>query len=396
MENLLENYNVIKECHYKNEHYCVRDNGSVFRYSPLDKRARPTDNKWTFGKLNKETGYLEIASVRVHRIVTTAFHGEPPTKEHVVDHIDTNKRNNRPKNLRWVTKLENILLNPITAKRIEIICGSVEAFLEDPSKFRNKFPEPNYKWMCTVSIEEAKVSKEKLLAWANSDKTLQGGSLGDWIYNRSDYGRSIRATQNDDLLKKSLNSKVNQTKQSSKIEDKFSEFSLGSNNKLNKTNITDSDIEPVFYQNNHLNLTNAYDENETLYKKSLTANAFQNSQNWKTLSEFPCCPVENYENPIITYSYNLKIGAIFSKNQYTSIIIESFAVSENDQTLWVLGKSNERNAIKPYTLAEVNFEDNVFFHDNLGSFFEKIGAEKQFALLQGLEWTGGDSFDEYC
>ena len=50
--------------------------------------------------------------------MATAFHGEPPTKEHVVDHIDTNKQNNRPENLRWVTRLENILLNPITAKRI--------------------------------------------------------------------------------------------------------------------------------------------------------------------------------------------------------------------------------------------------------------------------------------
>ncbi len=39
---------------------------------------------------------MEIAAVQKkvnHRIVATAFHGEPPTKEHVVDHMDTNKRN---------------------------------------------------------------------------------------------------------------------------------------------------------------------------------------------------------------------------------------------------------------------------------------------------------------
>jgi hypothetical protein len=177
-------FNQEVKCIYKDEHYFVRDNGAVLRY-PLDgKRQRPTDNHLTFGKLNIKTGYLEIASVRIHRIVATAFHGEAPTREHVVDHIDTNKQNNRPDNLRWVTRLENILLNPITARRIEIVCGSVEAFLADPSKFRDTFPDPNYEWMCAVSAEEAQVSLERMQFWAKSDKPLQGGSLGEWIFSR--------------------------------------------------------------------------------------------------------------------------------------------------------------------------------------------------------------------
>src|ERR1043165_35267 len=183
MENLLETYIDVQECQYKKEQYSVRDNGTVLRHTPINKRPRPSDNNWTFGKLNCKTGYLEIASVRIHRIIATAFHGEPPTKEHVVDHIDTNKQNNRPDNLRWVTRLENILLNPITARRIELVCGSVEAFLADPSKFRDKFQNPKHEWMCAVSIQEAQASKERLLAWAKSDKVLQGGSLDEWIYN---------------------------------------------------------------------------------------------------------------------------------------------------------------------------------------------------------------------
>lgn len=81
------------ECIYKDEKYSVRDNGAVFRHPRDGKRPRKYDNFWTFGKSNDTHGYMEIASVRVHIIVATAFHGPKPTKEHVVDHIDTNRRN---------------------------------------------------------------------------------------------------------------------------------------------------------------------------------------------------------------------------------------------------------------------------------------------------------------
>ena len=331
MENLLETYNGIQECHYKNEHYSVRDNGAVLRHSLNNRRTRPTDNKWTFGKPNNRTGYLEIASVRIHRIVATTFHGEPPTKQHVVDHIDTNKHNNRPDNLRWVTRLENIILNPITSRRIKLVCGSVEAFLADPSKFRDKFQNPNYEWMCGVSKEEAQTSKERLLAWAKSGKPLQGGTLGDWIYNRN-------------------------------LSNEFVDL------RIEKLEVISSQ----------------------------TPNAVQNARNWKTSSEFPCCPTKYTPNPLTKYYENLNIGKVFSRNQYTRSIIQDFAISKKKNTLWVMCKSGEENPIKPYSLAEITYQNNVFVHDSLGTFFEKVGAAKQFALKQGLEWTGGDSIDDYC
>ena len=318
-------------CFYKNERYSVRDNGAVLRHPLNEKRQRPTDNYWTFGKLNIRTGYLEIASVRIHRIIATAFLGEAPTKEHVVDHIDTNKQNNRPENLRWVTRLENILLNPITARRIELVCGSVEEFLADPSKFRDKFSDPNYDWMCTVSIQEAQASKERLLAWAKSDKPIQGGTLGEWIYNRS-------------------------------LSNQFT--------------------------------ANVVEELE--FVNSLTPNAVQIARNWKTPSEFPCCPKTITHNPIADYTSNLKAGNIFSQNQYTSSIIEQFAISNDENTLWILCKSGDENPIKPYSLAEITFQNDVFVHNSLGTFFQKEGAEKQFTLAQGFEWKGGDTIDDYC
>lgn len=172
------------ECSYKGETYSVRDNGAVLRHPRIGSKPRPTDNIWTFGKYNVKTGYAEIAGERVHRIVATAFHGAAPSPQYVVDHIDTNRRNNRPENLRWITKLENILLNPITAKKIIFLCGSIEEFLRDPSKLKQNGIDRDFEWMRAVSKEEAAISLERMLSWAKSDKPSSGGSLGEWVYRR--------------------------------------------------------------------------------------------------------------------------------------------------------------------------------------------------------------------
>lgn len=172
-----------KFCYYKEEKYSVRENGEIFRYSQPEKKSRPLDNKWTFGTSSKSDGYFKISGVPVHRIIATAYHGEAPSEKHVVDHIDTNRKNNRPENLRWLTRLENLILNPITAKRIINKCGSIEAFLENPSKYNLLFTETNFQWMRTVTAEEAKLCYERLLNWAISDKNLKGQSISSWALN---------------------------------------------------------------------------------------------------------------------------------------------------------------------------------------------------------------------
>ena len=82
--------------------------------------------------------------------------------------------------------------------------------------------------------------------------------------------------------------------------------------------------------------------------------------------------------------------------QFTSSFIESFAISKDENTLWIMCKSGDENPIKPYSLAEVTYQDDIFIHNSLGTFFQKDGAEKQFTLVQGLEWTGGETFDDLC
>lgn len=315
------------ECFYKNEHYSVRDNGAVLRHERIGKRLRKYDNQWTFGEPNSN-GYMLIGSEVVHRIVAYAFLGEPPTTQHIVDHIDTNRQNNRPENLRWLTKLENILNNPITVKKIEFYCGSIAAYLKDPSILKNYVDKDrNFGWMRTVTSEEAEISWQRMTNWASkkSYHSTKNNSLGEWIF--------------EDI-------------QNSSVFKEISEFST-----------------------------------------SETPNAVQ--VNWKTPSEFPLCPQEGANNPIKSYAENLKIGEIFSRNKYSNSMIIDFATAKDANTLWVMCKSNNKSAIKPWTLAQVTFEKDLFVHKNLGSFLEKIGAEKQFALVQGYDWSGENSIDDY-
>jgi HNH endonuclease len=322
IQSTLFEFTTQKECDYKDERYSVRDNGEVLRHSRIGKSRRSKDDIWTFGKFNTQTGYMEIASVRVHRIVATAFHGEPPTPEHVVDHMDTNRCNNRPDNLRWVTKLENALLNPITRKRIEYICGSVEAFLENPSLLRHGALERNFEWMRTVSPEEAKACKERMHIWAQSNKKPSGGSLGEWIYK------------------------------------------------------------PIYLREEQPDLVMA-----------LTPGAAQ--RNWRIPTKFPYCPGQPKQGSISVYAENLQPGNIFCENHISTSTVLKVTLSEDQKVFWILCK-NITNSIKPWSLAKVTYENALYVHESLGTFFREEGAEKQFCLAQGLEWTGGDSIDDYC
>ena len=49
-----------------------------------------------------------------------------------------------------------------------------------------------------------------------------------------------------------------------------------------------------------------------------------------------------------------------------------------------------------HTQHYVIYENNFFVHINRGSFFEEQGAYKYWTLAQGLQWSGGDTFDDFC
>ena len=155
-------------CEYKGEQYSVRDNGAVMRHVREGKRARKLDNIWTFGTKDKTNGYMMVNSHRVHIIVAKAFIPGNEDGKMVVDHIDTNRCNNRVENLRWLTRLENVLLNEATLKRVTYLCGGdIQKFIDNPSCLRDLTGDnQDIMWMRTVTPEEAKKAFERISSWS--------------------------------------------------------------------------------------------------------------------------------------------------------------------------------------------------------------------------------------
>lgn len=342
----INNFKVEVSCEYKGETYSVRDNGAIMRHPKKGCRIRPLDNKWTFGTKNENNGYMFFASnIRVHQVVASAFWGHKKSEGMVVDHKDTNRCNNRAENLHWVTKLENVLNNPITRRRIINICGSIAAFLDNPALLRESTADPNFKWMRTVSEEEAAKCKSNLERWSNEDadfvSTSQGKGIGEWIYK---------------------------------------------------------DFPSVNIRHNwsHLStqMPSVYEEEEEralpLLVQSLTSNAMQ--EDWRTPTEFPLCPTDILS--LETYYSSLEKGKVFSSNTYGTNSIMEFAISDDRKRLCVATHNPE--GFKQWYITYVYILNDKYIHKNGGSFFEENGALKTITLFQGKEWTGGDCIDDYC
>lgn len=148
--------------------------------------------------------------------------------------------NNHPESLRWITRLENILLNPITLKRVLEAYGSVEEFFVDPMQPKHKSLSNKYDWMRTVSVSEAADRKLKLENWAASSTSTAGTGLGEWLFQH-------------------------------------------------RTQVVTPKVPEIF--------------------SSLTEGAAQ--INWRTPSEFPCCPVPGKDHTLMDYFRALSFGAVF-------------------------------------------------------------------------------------
>ena len=356
MRDLLNEFDEVKECFYKDEHYSVRDNGAVMRHQREGMRKRKLDNIWSFGTPNL-FGYLDYGGERVHRIVATAFHGVAPSDQHVVDHIDTNRQNNRPENLRWLTKLENILNNEITRKKVELICGSIEAFLENPSLLSgHETGYSNFSWMRNVTKEKAQISLARLTEWAKNPTKPKGGSLGDWLFQESPNSNNDTKPEAPATAKKESDDWLEVQRAGIRMLTNGMEPSTFNLQKEKK----EEPIVPVVTQ-------------------SLTPNAIQ--LNWKYPVLFTCCPQQFTEKPLETYLANLEEGKVFSSNEWGESLVLRYGMPQAD-CLWVMcGISIGFNT---HAFTRITFKDGVFYHENKGVYDTGDDPEEIFeSILKG-------------
>lgn len=414
-DELLNSFDETKDCVYKDEHYSVRNNGAVMRHARSGKRKRPCDNVWTFGKKDVHSGYMKICSVSVHRIVAFAFLGTPPSDEYVVDHIDTNRCNNRPNNLRWLTKLENILNNPITKNKIIYRCGSIENFLSNPAMMCDPADAGNkFDWMRTVTPQEAKAAYDHLLSMTKQTaiKGKESKGIGEWIYEPSDDRRQNRFYGTTSMIDWDSPSDQNKTKDlfggiqtmhgtiNNSIGTSRYEY-LADGAESSWKGIDNLDDDKRQKSNGNSNDNGQYDDDteqeqfkyvrQEIYD-SLTPNAKQ--WYWSTPTTFPLCPSEvPKKQPLYAYYNNLTKGAVLSENKFSINVIDDFAMCDEGNTI-VVRSHNIIWGLKKYFITKIKFIDGIYLHSGI-SYFEENGAKKELTRSQGLEWDGGDCIDDY-
>lgn len=363
-EELLNQYTEVRECEYKGRRYLARDNGAICRLPKEGGQPSKLDNVWSFGTKNPNNGYMIFTgNIRVHQVVCTAFHGPEPEPHMVVDHIDTNRCNNRPENLRWLTRLENALNNPATRKKIIYHCGSVEAFIAEPSILRSKALSLDIDWMRTVTKEEAEKCRRNIERWAQEDRPKgesTGKGIGDFIF--SDEEMAEAAKWNGGAPFPGYKTKAQR----------------------------EAEIEESWRQ---------YREENYGLKDSLTPGAKQ--LNWKTPTEFLLCPGESQERTLQAYLNNLVKGQVFTRTQYgNGGVVLDCGINEADNALYVLTQNGDdeedQRTVKPWALCKITLQHGYYVHENRGSFFHEDGGQKYFTLAMGREWTGGEVFDDGC
>ena len=336
MNNLLNDYVEVRECDYKGEHYSVRDNGAILRHPRVYGRIRRDDNVWTFGTQDRKTAYMLLGTHRIHIIVATAFLGKRDSKVYVVDHIDTNRSNNRVENLRWFTRLENALNNPITRKRIAICCGGdIQKFIDDPSCLRADDEKAHdISWMRTVSKEEAKTAWENLMRWAETSPSSNNLELQtrdkNWMFKK------IRNTQ------------------------------FG-----------------------HLEANRKESEN-WLGKEAMPPNKV----NDVPMVEYLLQPDENNVDLEVYFS-RLVPGKEFSKTKWGYCNVLDAMISKDKSSIGVAVTTPPSN-LKPFAAFKIHCVEGKVVHVFLHTCFEKNGALQRMTEAAGEIWTGPESIDNYC
>ena len=241
-------------------------------------------------------------------------------------------------------------------------CGSIEAFLANPSLLRESDVTPDFSWMRTVTDAEAQVSKERLLAWAESDKQASGGALGEWIYGRQPISQNDGQLSNVDEIEMLQSDSINGWGQIPPL-------------------ANERPVEP--------------EQRKCNVMPSLTPGAVQAIYFYNDKpNEYPCTPQEYSGDPLMAYAANLTENAVFwrNSNRDRGYVVVKYGFSEDRNSLYVMTKSayvwrsQDDGESMPvpianlnkdefsedelhYQLGEVVYEDGLFVHKRVETGF---------------------------
>ena len=94
------------------------------------------------------------------------------------------------------------------------------------------------------------------------------------------------------------------------------------------------------------------------------------------------------------YFENVQIGYLFASNYIAKPFVFDKAMSLDKKSFVVMAK-DIYGAIKPWVVYSINWNGRNYFH-KVFAHFDYLSALKDFTILKGKEWTGGDVIDDYC
>lgn len=253
--------------------------------------------------------------------------------------------------------MENTLNNPITRAKIELICGSVEAFLKNPNLLQGHESEnTNFKWMRVVTPEEAERSLKCWNEWAAKpvdERMPKGKGTGEWLYE----------------------------KEASEVETKPQRrFQY-----VGPYNSYAEHIAAVEEMNRI--------EHEKQYglKDSLTPGAKQ--VEWKRQRNF-LRHLRKFQRRLFkTIFHGSQKAQYIAEISIPTLQFMLLLCSEDQSHLAVL---TEISGVTNYALSEVTYENGYFIHKSIRTFFTEDGANKYYTYSLGKEWNGGDVMEDFC
>lgn len=109
-------------------------------------------------------------------------------------------------------------------------------------------------------------------------------------------------------------------------------------------------------------------------------------------TKFYCIPQQITNTPLKAYYDNSEIGMLFASNSYAKPFVFDKAISLDKSRFVMMGK-DIYGAVKPWVIYAVTWNGREFYH-RVSAHFDYYSALKDFTILQGKEWLGGETLTD--